>query len=281
LVASSIGTVIADGVCEIFPPDSLPSRYGKGQRAPGCWNPRTGQFSEIVWENTRPSLDSVLSRKSKARALISNGLPSHFPDTKKEVSFSAALYREDELLQKLGINAASVRNGQLSSLVGEVFHQVGHEMARRLAETQFRKKTVTTKADETEHMASFENLWRGMAEKWSATLTAAERDKLEQLETENERDAFRIIRSYARRAQEDGAADFPIVRDNLAERLGITGNGAAGIRDKLVRLGILKKTSDYIPNKAAARFKWLLADPTAEPRLSHLSTPVCVVPPSP
>ena len=40
-VAATIGAAIAAGVCEIFPPDSLPSRFGKGMRAPGCWNPGT------------------------------------------------------------------------------------------------------------------------------------------------------------------------------------------------------------------------------------------------
>lgn len=79
-----------------------------------------------------------------------------------------------------------------------------------------------------------------------------------QLETENERDAFRIVRSYARKAERDGTADFPIGRDNLGERLGITGKGAAWIRDKLATLGAIEKTADYVANKSAARFKWLL-----------------------
>lgn len=34
-VAMTIGTIITAGVCEIFPPDSLPSRFGKGMRARG------------------------------------------------------------------------------------------------------------------------------------------------------------------------------------------------------------------------------------------------------
>jgi hypothetical protein len=40
--------------------------------------------------------------------------------------------------------------------------------------------------------------------------------------------------------------------------LGLTGKGAAGIRDKLALLGAISKTKDYVPNKSAARFKWLL-----------------------
>lgn len=256
-VAGKIGVPVVSGVCEIFPPDSLPSRFGKGMRAPGCWNPGTDTHSEIVLENCRTSLESVLSGKSKTAPLNCNGLESHFPDTKKETSFSFSLYHEGELLQRLGITATGTRNGKLASLVGEMFHQVGRDMAQRLASAQFRTKTAATKADETGHMDSFEKLWTGLASIWTATLSAAEREIFNRLETENERDAFRIVRSYARKADQDGAADFPIVRDSLAARLGVTGKGAAGIRDKLARLGVIVKTADYVPNKFAARFCWL------------------------
>lgn len=258
-VASLIGTVIADGICEIFPPDSLPSRFGKGMRAPGCWNPATDTVSEIVWENSRSSLASVLSGKSKTVPLNCNGLQGHFPDTKKETSFSSpsSPYRLTELIRKFGIKELSTRNRKLSMLTGEIFYQVGYATARLIVEAQFHRKTVSTKASEQEHLASFDELWRGLAQRWQGKLSKSEREKFQQLETENERDAFRIIRSFSRKAKMDGAADFPIVRNNLAERLGITGNGAAGIRDKLARLGVIKKTADYVPNKFAARFKWL------------------------
>ena len=102
------------------------------------------------------------------------------------------------------------------------------------------------------------SLWSGLMENWKSSLSSIERQFFTRLETDNERDAFRIVRSFARKAEQDGAADFPIVRDNLASRLGITGKGAAGIRDKLARLGAISKTMDYVPNKFAARFKWLL-----------------------
>ncbi len=258
-VVATIGTVIVSGVCEIFPPDSLTSRFGKGMRAPGCWNPGTDTCSQIVWENCRTSLESVLSGKFKTAPLNSNELETDFPDTKKETSFSVSLYREGELLNKLGISATGTRNGKLADLVGEVFYQVGRNMARRLASAQFQTKTAATKATESEHLESFENLWAGLHDKWMAALSAPERDIFLRLETDNERDAFRILRSYARKAELDGAADFPIVRDNFAERLGITGKGAAWIRDKLARLGAIEKTVEYIPNKSSARFKWLQA----------------------
>jgi hypothetical protein len=259
-VATLIGAPIAGGVCEIFPPDSLPSRFGKGMRAPGCWNPGTETCSQIVWENVRTSLEPVLSGKSKNGALNSNGLQAYFPDTEKKASFSPSSfpnYHELELLQKFGITQTNSRNDKLAALTGAIFNQVGGAMARWIVLAQFRHKTVSTEASEHKHMASFEELWAGLAARWRETISKDERDKLAQLETDNERDAFRIIRSFAAKAVHDGAADFPIARDNLAERLGITGKGAAGIREKFVRLGIIAKTASYVPNKFATRFKWL------------------------
>jgi hypothetical protein len=261
-VAATIGAPVAAGVCEIFPPDSVQSRFGKGMRAPGCWNPGTDTCSQIVWENCRTSLESVLSGKSKNAPLIRKGLETHFPDTKKKASFSSPSsfpnYHELELLQEFGITATNTRNDKLAALTGEIFNQVGGAMARQLVQAQFRHKTVSTEASEQEHMASFEELWAGLAARWRDTISEDEREKLAQLETDNEREAFRIIRSYAAKAANDGAKDFPIARDNLAERLGITGKGAAGIREKFMRLGIIAKTANYVPNKSAARFKWLL-----------------------
>jgi hypothetical protein len=39
---------------------------------------------------------------------------------------------------------------------------------------------------------------------------------------------------------------------------------AQPIRDKLAKLGVIAKTADYVANKRAARFKWLLAISTGE-----------------
>ena len=163
-----------------------------------------------------------------------------------------------DLLRKFEIKDSNTRNDQLAALTGDAFHQLGVAVARQTARAQFQRKSVSTEASEQEHMTSFEILWAGMVESWKSCLSISERDFCARLETENERDAFRIVRSYARKAEQDGAADFPIVRDNLASRLGITGKGAAGIRDKLARLGAISKTANYVQNKFAARFKWLL-----------------------
>ena len=243
-------------------PDLSGLRYGKGMRAPGSWNPSTDQCNQIVWENTLTSLDLVHSGKSKNGSLICNGLASDFPDREKSF-LSLPPYRGVELLKKFGITMTATRNQKLGELVGEVFHQVVHETARRLAERQFSQKTAATQATESEHLKSFEVLWEGLAGQWISSLTAAESRIYGQLQSENERDVFRIIRSYARKAKAEGLTDFPIARDNLAERIGVTGKGAAWIRDKLARLGAITKTAKYVPNKSATRYRWI-ADVEAE-----------------
>jgi hypothetical protein len=264
-VVSFIGTTIAAGVCEIYPPDSLPSRFGKGMRAPGCWNPGSNTLSEIVWENTHTSLESVLSGKSKTRLLTVNKLQKHFPDRERSISLLSSsvggrvsLYHVEDWVGLYGITRAGHRNSRLTEMTGAMFHQVGHAMAGQLALAQYRRKTAATKTSEQKHLDGFEKSWAGLAGRWLAALSATEREIFNRLETENERDAFRIVRSYAMKAAQDGAADFPIARDNLAERLGVSGKGAAWIRNKLAKLGVIAKTADYVPNKFAARFKWLL-----------------------
>jgi hypothetical protein len=139
-----------------------------------------------------------------------------------------------------------------------MFYQVGHDMAKRIAETQYAEKQVSTQASLEKHMEDFHSAWTGLQQEWVATLSGREREGLQLLSTQNECDAFRIIRSFERKASIDQSEDFPIARDNLGDRLGISGRGAAGIRDKLEKLGIIQRTQAYKANKAAARYRWLL-----------------------
>jgi hypothetical protein len=184
-------------------------------------------------------------------------LQLHFPDKEKKISFSSSSYLESTCLERFGITQPNTRNDMLARLTGHIFHQVGVSTARALAQAQFQRRTVTTAAKEQEHLASFDKLWGGLDARWRETLSEEESQKFGLLDTDNERDAFRILRSFATKAAIDGAPDFPIVRDNLGVRIGITGKGAAGIRDKLARLRVLAKTANYVPNKLAARYRWL------------------------
>lgn len=260
-VARFIGAPIQSGVCEILPPDTLSTGCGKGMRAPGSWNPATATVNEIYWENLQQLLPF----------LELDGVVSSVPqltDIERSFSFSSpsspngtptVLYREwkRNWSRQFSITAPITRNEQLGRLVGEMFHQVGHEMAQRIVEAQFTTKTVKTRKTLEGHLKSFQQHWDGLHGKWVATLSTAEVPMFQGLRTDAERDAFRIIRSYFRLSRDNAQEDFPVAVENLGERLGLTKQGASELRKKFVAAGILKQTQRYQPNKAAARFQWL------------------------
>lgn len=257
-VAQDIGARVEPGICELFPPDGPPMEFGKGVRAPGCWNPSTDALSEIFWHNTEP-LVQELTRVAPVRS-------QHFLERKKEVSFAVPSADEHALYplwcsdwrHRFSICAPSTRNDRLKKLVGHIFHQVGQSMGSRIAGAQFGEKTVHTQASLEEHLEEFECCWEGLHLKWLRELSEEEHRVFDELGTDNERDAFRIVRSFERKASLDGVEDFPIARDNLGQRLGISGKGAGWIRDRLAKLGAIERTKAYVPNRAPARYRWAL-----------------------
>lgn len=263
-IARDIGAPIESGVCEIFPPDTLSRGFGKGMRAPGAFNPGTNTFSEIYWQNADEliaKLSPCVSGKSRRIGEVALSYSDASPIEKKISLSLLSLSVLGELIggaESYRINKPATRREKLKSMIGAAFHQVSRTVAERLAHAQFAEKTAATNADQAEHLRDFAELWEWFEGSWLDSLAVAERERLAQLSTDAERGAFRIIRSYARKAVQDGNADFPIVRDNLGERVGITGKGAGLLRKKFVGLRIIAQTVPYVPNKAAARFRWLL-----------------------
>jgi hypothetical protein len=264
-IARDIGASIESGVCEIFPPDTLSRGYGKGMRAPGSWNPGTNTPSEIYWQNAdeliaelSPYVLGKFRRIGEVSLIHSDASP-----IEKKVSLS--LLSLSELGRLIGgaegfrISQVATRREKLKWLTGAAFNQVSRFVAEQMARAQFAEKAVATNADQAEHLRDLAEIWAWMESLWLESISDAEREKFTSLATDAERGAFRIIRSYSHKATQDGKADFPIARDNLGERVGITGEGAGLLRAKFVRLGIIARTAAYRANVAAARFRWLLA----------------------
>ena len=108
-----------------------------------------------------------------------------------------------------------------------------------------------------EHVTEFAERWNWWLETWTLKLSDSEQRRLAVLSTENERDAYRIIHSFSRAPCNENKKDFPIVCQNLADRLGITFQGAAKIRKKIESLGFIEQTAPYVPQRLAARYRWL------------------------
>jgi hypothetical protein len=237
--------------CELFPPPATEANpHGKGMRAPGCWSPATQEPSRILWEN----IGSILAKSKRSVSLKEkdDSLPfSSFP-----------LYpRLLPLLDEFAIVKVSTRRKFLQKLCGQLFHQTGLGMAQRFAAEHFARRRISTNADDREHIEEFGDFWAGLHRRWVAELTDSERIAFESLATDYEHDAFRIIRSYARNATAHQQADFPIGRDDLAKRIGITGPGAGILIQRFCgdNPAILQRTQEYVPHKLAARYRWLLA----------------------
>jgi hypothetical protein len=260
-VTHAIGAPIRDGVCEIFPPDTLPenSEFGCAMRAPGSWNPGTETLNLIWWQNTKELTDQLTNKRKKLLSIPQNAGDDVMGSSVRSASNDGSgLYRawSEKWSVTFRITSLRTRNDQLSKLVGQMFPQVGHDMARRIAEEQFRSRTVKTVASLPKHMESFSGLWRGLRRRWRAGLTQAERRRFDDLDTENLKDAFRIVRSYQRLAVATGATDFPVAAQNLGERLGVSLQGACKIRDALVNKRVIARTAPYQRHAQAARYRW-------------------------
>lgn len=234
--------------CELFPPLGAEANpYGKGMRAPGCWSPARQEPSRILWDNIGP----ILAKSDKS-----------VPLKEKKILFSSLSFplypRLMPLLDEFAVVKVSTRRNLLLKFTGQLFHQVGRSMSERFAVEQFARRQVRTNADQAEHVRDFNDFWSGLYLKWHHGLAPAERTAYEELITDWERDAFRIIRSYARKANTENRPDFPIVRDDLAGRIGMTGRGAGLLVQRFCGdAHILERTQEYEPHKTAARYRWL------------------------
>lgn len=252
-VADKIGAPIRQGILDIFPDETR--GIGKGIRAPGTWNPKSDSFDLIAFDNFSPKLNRLPSPKEMNASLGTRSTPyvetPSLPSSEKDAPFRG---ENGEWELAFAITSPRTRHTQLTTLVGHTFYQASRQIARKNAELQHAEARPAPYTPLAEHLAEFDALWTGMERIWVATLAPLEHEKFETLNTENERDAFRIIRNWSRA---DGP-DFKLVAKSLARRLSLSLQGACNIRNKFCLSGILEKTADYVPHKLACRFRWLL-----------------------
>jgi hypothetical protein len=270
-VCAQIGAEIRPGICEIFPDEFRgPKSIGKAIRAPGSWNPKTNDCGLILHQTLTPSFLPSLpyGRERDGYAL---SILCELPRERGASSQSSGLFRGEHGGWKdvFAITAQGTRHKKLTELVGTGFFQAGCEVVRRNAELQYREAIPTPKASLREHLEEFDSAWDGMERKWLAGLSVAERQKYDVLTTQEQRDAFRIVRNWSNTAV---AGEFKIRCQSLADRIGISLTGASKQLQRFCRAGILKRTKPHVPNKFCARFRWTAA---AEPRhqQSALSSP--------
>jgi hypothetical protein len=256
-----IGVPIADGACEIFPNERAESqRVGKGIRAPGTLNPKTGTFSLIEAETVTPLLETLPRPWSLGVGKVTCASPRH--------STALSLYRStnyyslstetiiETLLTRYPIERVATRNSVLLQLIGDLFHKFGRNVSERIAREHYCRHQDRVRTPLDEHMREFGVAWDGLAQKIADALSPCERRKLDQLRSRAQREAFCIIRAFAGAALHNGCRDFAIARSSLADRLGITPPGAGDVIKNLIDAGVIDLVQPYQPHKISARFSW-------------------------
>lgn len=174
---------------------------------------------------------------------------------------------------KFKIETTGTRHNLLANLMGEVFHQVGRDMALRIAKAQFDDRTVKTAATLDEHLEDAAQLWAGLQRRWELSLSPIEIEAFKQLKSEVQTDAFRIIRSFNRNSGLHNYSDFPIGMDDLAARIGITPQYAGKLRFRFEESELIKRTQNFVPRKLANRYKWCPQNMLARPATPGASVP--------
>jgi hypothetical protein len=162
-VAAQIGAPIQDGLCEVFPNESR--GLCKPLRAPGTWNPKTGDCGLVLHESLTQSFLPSLPY-GRERDGIALSVLRELPRQKGTSSQSSGDFRGEhgEWQKQFAITAPSTRHERLTELVGTGLFQAGREVVRKNAEIQYREATPTPKASEREHLEEFDKAWLG----WNA-----------------------------------------------------------------------------------------------------------------
>jgi hypothetical protein len=256
-VTDSIGAEIKTGICEIFPNETRSGSRPHAIRAPGTWNPKTNQLGAIIFT----SVARLLEKKGKKE--ISSFL-YHSTDAAKagqlNDSCPPSFYcgGHQNWVEQFAITEPSTRHAQLRELVYCIFRQVSQPVGRRIADFQYQSARVQPKATLAEHLEEFEQLWSWMTNQWRAELSRAEEEIFIMLPTQIERDLFRILRNFARRACSQNEKEFPFPLQHVAKRLGVSFQYVSKLRKRFVGASIIVQTAPAITNRSAGRFQWIL-----------------------
>jgi hypothetical protein len=256
-VVDQIGAELRSGVCEIFPNETRSGSRPHAIRAPGTWNPKTNQLGAIFFA----SVCALLQKKEEKEVS-----PFYYHSTEKvkngqlNDSELRLLYRggHQDWLHQFAIMQPRTRRAQLKALVWCIFRQVGHPVARRLADAQYNAARFQPNATLAEHLEEFEELWKWVTDQWHGELSDAEQKAFSKLETETERDLFRILKNFARYAAEKDQTDFPFPIQHVATRLGVSFQFVSKLRQRFVDASIIVQSELPITNRRAGRFRCLL-----------------------
>jgi hypothetical protein len=254
-IVNSIGADVKSGICEIFPNETRTGSRPHAIRAPGTWNPKTNQLGAIFFTSVAPLFQR--ERKKEVSSFLyhsTDGANAARLNDSCPPSFYCGGHQN--WLEQFAITQPSTRHAQLRELVYCIFRQVSQPVGRRIADLQYQSARLQPKATLAEHLEEFEQLWTWMTTQWRAELSGAEEEIFIMLRTQIERDLFKILRNFARRAFSQKEKDFPFPLQHVAKRLGVSFQYVSKLRNRFVGASIIVQTAPAMANRLAARFRW-------------------------
>jgi hypothetical protein len=142
---------------------------------------------------------------------------------------------------QFAITQPGTRHNRLKELVYHIFRQVGKVVAQWNVKTQYTEAEPKPQATLAEHLAEFHQFWVWTDRQWFTELTAVEKENYKALSTDVERATFKIIRSFANKAEADGLPDFPFPVEHVAARVGVSYQAVGKIRIRFDKLNSSEK----------------------------------------
>ena len=263
--ADSVGAPIQDGVCEMFPSErTVEQEIGRGIRVPGSFNPATGEVEKIMAETIQPLLDrlstqetakddATTERNSLRRGKLSLVKEANSYSYREAQGFFAASTQRliEGVLVKYPITRKGTRNGILAKLVGELFRKFGFTLSEQIVRQHYCAHDGNVRTPLAEHLREFRQAWKSFRTKELARLSHSERERFDKLQTEAQREAFFLCRSFAKFKTE-----FPLSQASLADRVSITRQGAGYVIERLIEIGAIAKTAEARPHNKSAYYRW-------------------------
>ena len=265
--ATTVGTPIQDGVCEVFPSEnSHGQEVGRGIRVPGSINPATGEAEKIMADTIQPLLDQLAKQEAAAKKAnrernsssprklsLVKGTNSYYC-TDGHGFFSGSTQRLiEKLVAKYPIPRTGTRNGVMAKLVGELFHKFGHAVSEQIVCQHYQIHGSNVRTGLNEHVREFKQALKSFRKKELARLSRFERERFDKLQSEPQREAFFLCRSFAKVT----SGEFPLSQASLADRVGLTPPGAGYVIERLIEVGAIKKTAKTQPHRRCAHYRWI------------------------
>jgi hypothetical protein len=263
--ADSVGAPIQDGVCEIFPSErTAEQEVGRAIRVPGSLNPATGEVEKIMADSIQLLLDrlgtqettqnnATRERSSSGRGRLSLVKEANSYSYRQAHGFFARSTQKliENVLAKYPVLKTGTRNGILVKFVGELFRKFGYTLSERIVRQHYSANEANVRTPLAEHLGEFQKAWKSFVKNELARMSHSERERFDNLQTEPQREAFFLCRSFAKLNSE-----FPLSRASLADRISVTPQGAGCVIDKLLEVGAIERTAEARPHSRSACYRW-------------------------